>query len=468
MWLAAILHQLHIGTLKTPVVGGFIFNPGSRFSDLRDVIWWSISGYPYGQVLPDTTTVGPAYPPGVFPAMFVFNELGVVGSQVAIIGSTAICLGLLCGVVLRRGRDRAIRIVSGVTVAAWIVTTSFSLDYYAVVLCIASSVAVLATVLGKEREIIESIAMPTLIGTCMPVVFAIDRLNIYLLVMQLVALSAVLVTCQRRTLAALAIGVAIALKTYPIWYLITDTYAPGRLRRMAVACVTGAGITIWGLLTTNYSLREAIDGFNRSVQYFEHVYIVQESGMPYGASLLTSLRIIYRDLGRPDHTALVASIYPEWKTLAPIAVGLVAVIVIAMRTPGWCRLMSVVCALMVFSPNTGMYRAAVLVVPVAMWLYEVRIRDTGRSISRWETALGVSIGVGLAPLTFWTVTGFPIIYLTSQTVLAPFAYGAVMVLARVVGMQRRGVTITGSRRHHTRIPELSHDPTPSQARAATP
>lgn len=440
--LAAVSNQIRIGSLRTPEVGGLLFNPGPRFSDLQDVVRAAVSGVPYGQVTSAGTTTGPAYPPGVLPLMLVFDRLGVEGAKIAVITATAITLAVLCAIVLNRGRARYLQVTSAMVALSAVIATSLVLDYYAAVVVIAGAIAAAAITAGGRVPLLRAMATPVVLGTSMPLIFAIDRLNVDILVMQCMAIAASLIAVRRRTTAAVVIGVAIALKTYPVWYLIADTHRPGRWGRIVLALITGAGLSLWGLSTTAYSYREALAAFNRSVQYFEQVYVIQESGMPYGASFLTSLRILYRDAGHADHAAFVSSIYPDWKALAPVAVAIVAAIAIAADTPAWCRLLTVICALMIFSPNTGMYRAAVLVVPIAMWLFDVTARGAGHRLSRWEVAMAIAAGAGLAPLTFWAIRGFEIIYLTSQTVLAPFVYGALMGTALIVGMQRRGLLLT--------------------------
>jgi hypothetical protein len=307
-------------------------------------------------------------------------------------------------------------------------------------MAVAGAMLIVVAMSFRVEKALSVVGLPVLLGASFPIAFAVDRMNVDIVILQLMTLALLLLRRGHGNMAAVAFGTAVAVKIYPIYFAIADFRDRGRLARLGIAAITGITITFLGFLTMDYPLRDAIDGFNRSVVYFEQNYIIASSGMPYGASLLSALKILFIESGRTDVNAFTASIYPTWKTFSPVLLGGLAAFTVFMRTAPWCRMMVMTCALLVLSPNTGMYRATMILIPVAMWLGHLGLQQFKQRTTRLEMALACVIGIGLAPLTFWEVMGFePTVNITSQTLLAPFVYSAVLLAALLVGLQERNI-----------------------------
>ena len=396
---------------------------------------------PYGQVLDGVTTAGPAYPPGLFTLTRGLSEFSEASAQRMLIIATGLAIAALAGPIMCAGYGRRDRYVAAALGFASVLLTAELLDWYCVVLmAVAGALLIVVAMSFRVEKALSVVGLPILLGASFPIAFAVDRMNVDIVILQLMTLVLLLLRRGHGNMAAVAFGAAVAVKIYPIYFAIADFRDRGRLARVCIAAITGITITFLGFLTMDYALRDAIDGFNRSVVYFEQNYIIASSGMPYGASLLSALKILFRESGRTDVNAFTASIYPAWKTFSPLLLGGLAAFTVFMRTAPWCRMMVMTCALLVLSPNTGMYRATMILVPVAMWLGHLGLQQFKKRSTRLEMTLACVIGMGLAPLTFWEVMGFePTVNITSQTLLAPFVYSAVLLAALLVGLQERNI-----------------------------
>ncbi len=61
--LASLSVWCRLQTIHGTLFGGLLFDPGMRFSDLRDLVNAAASGIPYGAETATGTTYGPSYPP---------------------------------------------------------------------------------------------------------------------------------------------------------------------------------------------------------------------------------------------------------------------------------------------------------------------------------------------------------------------------------------------------------------------
>ena len=458
--LAGALMWISNGTPRSPERNGLLFGPSARFSDLHDLIAAGLSGFPYGHVVDGIATAGPSYPPGLFAVTRALGGFSEFSVQRLLIVTTGLAVAVLSGPILCAAYGQRERLIAGTIGFASTLLCALTLDWYCVVLMGAAAVLLLLVAVSFKRErALMVIGLPILLGSSFPIVFALDRMNADILILQLMTVAVYTLRRGHGNVAAIAFGTAIALKIYPVYFAIADFRDRGRVVRLLVAATTGVTITIVGFLTMDYPLSDAIDGFNRSVIYFEQNYIIASSGMPFGASLLSAARILYRGLGHTDVNAFTASIYPAWKMWSPVLLGLLAASTVFLRTAPWCRLMVMTCALLVLSPNTGMYRATMLLVPVAMWMGHLGLMSLRGRSTRLELLLGGIIGIGLAPLTFWEVMGFePTVNITSQTLLAPFVYLAILVVAMVVGLQERNIIFSRVRRANIDSTKGSSDP----------
>lgn len=436
--LAATALLVRTGSLHSPEFGGLLFGPGARFSDLTDVVSASASRMPYGAA--STNTAGPAYPPGLFGLTYALEHVSLSVARTIVGTLTVLALAALVGFVGMAAWSRGARVASAAVSAGAMCATLAVLDWYAVTAGIAAIIILVAILAQRVVPAAPRlVALPVAFGTSLPMIFALDRMNIDVIVFVLVVATLILYQRRRGGLAGVTFGAAIAIKIYPVYLAVADTRKVGRVKRLALAATAAISLTLFGVSTTAYSLRAAVDGFNRSLIYFEQNYIVASSGMPYGASLLTAIRIVYRESGRLDVNDFTARIYPAWKTGSAVAIIALAALTVIVNLPQWSRLVVMVTALMVLSPNTGMYRATLLLVAIAVWLHYLDESRLKRPITALEVCLAASLGAGIAPLTFAQIGGFePTVNLTTQTLLAPLVYLVVGVVGFLAGLENRG------------------------------
>ena len=439
--LVASLSALYrLQTYRPPIVGGLLFNPGVRFTDLRDIVNAAASGTPYGAKTPGGFTYGPSYPPGAFLFGDAFSHLPTIAPRAALIILTAVAVGAIFSQLLLRSNTTTQKALAFATGTISTLIGASLLDFYALVLPIASAVALATVLLARKNWTLNAcFALPLMGGLSFPIIFAIDRLNFDLVVFQLMTVTVILFDRQRNKLAASFFGVAMAVKAYPIYFAFADTRAHGRRTRALIAFGTAAALSAVALANMDYSPREAVAAFQRTSINFEQAYIVGCGGMQYSSSLFTLISILYFKQGHFDWFAFNAHLYALWKPVVAVATILLIATMVIMRFPTWCRLMLLVTALIVLSPASGVYRETILLIPMAMWITSsahVTSNDCGRRVV--NVILGLCLGVALSPLTFfrifWTE---PWLNLTSQSVFGPIAMASVLALALIRGIQDR-------------------------------
>ena len=438
--LASLSVWYRLQTIHGTLFGGLLFDPGMRFSDLRDIINAAASGIPYGAERATGTTYGPSYPPGAFLVGEFFSHLPTMLPRVILISLTATAVGALFGLVMLRSEGTRRKALAFATGASATLVGALTLDIYTLVVAVGSVLAILILCVGwRSWTLTACVAMPLMGGLSFPIVFAIDRLNIDLLVFQLMILTILLLNSRHGKLAAGVFGVAIAVKAYPIYFAVADPYRNGRWTRAAIAIGTALTLTMVAVGNMDYSPQELVAAFQRSSNYFQQHYIIASEGMPYGASLFTAAAIAHFKQGNLDAMAFATNLYALWKPAAAILTLGLAAIVMILRLPAWCRLMVVVCALIALSPNTGAYRETMLLVPLAMWLAGTG-RGTGwrRTERVGDPLLGIIVGAALAPLTFFQIPWFePTLNLTSHSLFAPVVFGGVLFMALLRGIGDR-------------------------------
>jgi hypothetical protein len=438
--LASLSVWYRLQTIHGTLFGGLLFDPGMRFSDLRDIINAAASGIPYGAETATGTTYGPSYPPGAFLVGEFFSHLPTMLPRVILISLTATAVGALFGLVMLRSEDTRRKALAFTTGTTATVVGALTLDIYTLVLALGSTFAIVVLCVGwRSWTLTACVAMPLVGGLSFPIVFAIDRLNADLLVFQLMTLAVILLNARRGKLAAGAFGIAIAIKAYPVYFAAADPSRHGRWGRAAIALGTALALTAVAVANMEYGPHELVAAFQRSTNYFQQHYIIASEGLPYGASLFTAAVILHFKQGHIDSAAFAASLYSLWKPLSLVMTLGIAAIVMTFRIPAWSRLMVMVCAVITLSPNTGAYRETLLLIPLAMWLAAVP-RDRGHRGCGMTggIALGATLGIAFAPLTLFQVQWFePSLNLTSHSILAPLAVSAVLVSALTTGLIER-------------------------------
>jgi hypothetical protein len=427
------------GSLRSPERGGLLFTPLSRFSDLSDLIVFAVSGFPYGHIVDGVATGGPAYPPGTFAFMRILGELSEASARYTVVLIAGAAVAVLAGPVLCAAFGRHKRWAAATIGFSMTLLTSFILDFYGTLLIGFSAVLLLILAMSvRWNLILHIVGIPMMLGACYPIAFGIDRMNIDVIVFALVALAILLLRRGNGNWAAAALGAAIAMKVYPLYFVVADVSDRGRTLRLLIAVTAGITFTLVGFMTMHYSPSEAKGGFDNAIAYFQEHYIIGSIGMPHSGSLLTTVKIIYQKSGNTSLHLFATSMYSHWRIWSPIALGSLAALTLILRLPPWCRLMVMTSALLVLAPSSGMYRASMVLIPVAMWMGYLALRGRQKPSTRLELLLAALIGIGLAPLTLWRVAGFPAPNdITSQSLLAPMIFSAILITSLLVGLQQR-------------------------------
>jgi len=438
--LACLSVWFRLHTFNGTLFGGLLFDPGMRFSDLRDIINAATSGIPYGAETVTGTTYGPTYPPGAFVIGEIFSHFPSTFPKLILVSLTAAAVGALFGLVMLRTEDTRRRILAFATGTAATLLGALTLDVYTLVLAIGSLVAILILFGGWQSwPLTACVALPLMGGLSFPVVFAIDRLNLDLVVFQLMALTVILLNSRHGKLAAGVFGAAMAIKAYPVYFAVADPHRHGRWARITIAGGTAIILTLVAVTNMNYTPQELIAAFQRSSIYFQQHYVIASEGMGYGASLFIAAKIISLKLGNEASVAFATHLYSLWKFAVLIVTLGLAMIVMVLRLPPWCRLMVMVCALISLAPSSGAYRGTMLLVALAMWLAESSRRPSNtRATIVIDLMLAVMLGAALSPLTFAQIPWFePTVNLTSYSLIAPFAVLGVLALALLRGLSDR-------------------------------
>ncbi|MCX6391055.1 MAG: hypothetical protein NTX95_00960 [Actinobacteria bacterium] len=427
------------GSLQSPERGGLLFTPLARFSDLTDLIAFAVSGFPYGRVVDGVATGGPAYPPGTFVFMRILGELSEVSAVYTVVLMAGAAVAVLAGPVLCAAFNRRKRWAAATIGFSTTLLTSFTLDFYGTLLVGVSAALLLILAMSvRWNSISHIVGIPMMLGACYPIAFGIDRMNLDVIVFALVALAILLLRRGNGNWAAAALGAAIAMKVYPLYFAVADVNDRGRTVRLLIAVTAGITFTLAGFMTMHYSPYEAKGGFDNSIAFFEEHYIIGSIGMEHSGSLFTAIKITYRESVNTSLHLFATSMYSHWRMWSPVALGSLAALTLILRLPPWCRLMVMTSALLVLAPSSGMYRATMVLIPVAMWMGYLALRGGQKPSTRLELLLAALIGIGLAPLTLWRVAGFPAPNdITSESLLAPMIFSAILITSLLVGLQQR-------------------------------
>ncbi len=445
--VSSLLTYLRTG-VKNPEFGGLLFRPEDRFRDLTNTLEGIRLGNPYSSF---TTTSGSVFPFGnVYPPTHValLKPLTFVPDDVA---ATIVTLALGVGIGLaltitqvvrsepwrakpitlwRRGGCEAV--VCAAAVPA-IVVLSHALDYYAVILAITSVIALLFAFAPTQRKVVW-LYIPLLIifVTCYPTTFALDRLNIDILVFA--ALSAAIVLADRRMtlIPAVLFGSVFALKLYPLAFVGNSLARGGQRIRFAIATiVSAAAFTTLGIGLINTAPVDILTGYAHGLTWFKDTYALGPAGMNYTVSLFNGiLAIVFINDGTYPE-AFANDLYAIWTPLQIVVIVAAIAIAVFARYAPWARWLVTTSAVITFIPATSEYRMVILLIPIALWVRQIThpTRADHQFVVLHALTAGL-LGLALAPKTFFTpFLGF----ITTDTVVTPWIMLALLITAGALG-----------------------------------
>ncbi len=199
-----------------------------------------------------------------------------------------------------------------------------------------------------------------------PFLIAFDRGNIEIFVTLALALFAWAWQTNRTELAAVAIGVAAAIKGYPLIFAALFL-ARGQWRNLAIVAGTALVLTFAGSGFYNFDLPHTLSLMRAQINAYNQVYVIGPWGLPYGCSLFGALKLFATNVmggGTPTVTYLVP-IYQEVTAL--LGIGLVVAL---WRLPlrFWEQVALLTFALDALPTVSGGYKLLHLVIPIALFL----------------------------------------------------------------------------------------------------
>ena len=288
----------------------FLFDPGAHFSDLTSF---------YGLLKNDN----PYYTASVYPpfAFIMMEPFALLGGRAAVVLWLAV---VVCGL--------------GAFVA-------WELDFM--------------------PRIERAAAVVVLTVVTYPFLFAFDRGNVEVFVTLLLAAFVWGLQTGRSTLAAVAIGVAAALKLYPVIFAALFLVRR-QWRALGVTVATAAILTFLGSVYYDFNLPYALSLLREDLPRYKEAYVIGSGGLAYGCSLFGALKLLVFGLGgRTPAVEQMLAIY----NYVVLALGL-SVLVALWRLPlrFWEQVMLLTVALDVFPTVSGDYKLLHLVVPMVLFL----------------------------------------------------------------------------------------------------
>jgi len=435
-----------------PSVGGLLFNPADRFHDLTNTLDGIAVGNPYA---PFVTSIGAFFPHGnVYPPAHVvlLRPLNFLPTNSAI---TVVSLALAAGILL------LVQIAVPTRHALYISRSSFSmfrprfsyfvalsivplmlivkseLDSYALVIAFYSIVAlILAFTPFRYRYAPLQLSLTLIFAACYPVVFALDRMNVDIVVFLLLTLG--VTTALRRTSIApgFILGVAAAFKLYPAALVLIMLIQIQRKTKFLIAAIVGAVTsTVLGIKMTGVAAEQILVAYSEGLKWFEQTYALGPPGSNYTASLFNGIITWRYALDGVYPAAFAQELYTWWGPMQVATILGVLAIGIICRYQDWAQWMLACTSIIAFVPATSEYRMLLLLIPIALWLRRVATPSEQDLKRRFlHIALAVLLGFTLAPKAiFAPVLGF----ITIDSLVTPANLVALLLLTLALGWYTR-------------------------------
>ncbi|MDB5896194.1 MAG: hypothetical protein JWQ88_3725 [Rhodoferax sp.] len=229
----------------------------------------------------------------------------------------------------------------------------------------------------------------------------------------------------RFTWSAVFLGLAAAMKLYPLVFLLLFAMQR-RYREGFVVLATAAVATLVPLLIFPGGVLDAglgayLQNLHRSQQLYQDVVVNVPLGMHFGHSLLNGLRAVFAD-------ALPAMnlLRKPYQVVAVVALLLLALRLVATRPPLWKTVTVLVIAMCLLPFASADYKLLHLFIPFYLYLNEPRAEGSPRR----DWAFLWLFALLLVPKTFGSLHGMPL--LTLNMVLNPLLM--LLLAALVLGL----------------------------------
>ncbi len=304
-----------------------LFVRTARFSDYFQLAYLAKVPHPYGDLKSN-------YPPGYFLMQWVLNRLPVYGGFLVFMA------------------------VSAALFVWWAALAVRHLE-------------------GRRRIVVLAALL-----TAYPVLFVLDRGNSDLIIMALVAAAMVAAAAERPLVAGVLIGVAVALKLFPIVFVLC--LWPLRRVRAAVGVAAGfATVTFLGGLTIGVGnpLSAYLHALNQSASMIVRNDVNMSSA---NGSLLAFAQQIGTVLDPTNGHRAAYDLFSTPVTLLSLGLAIGAVIwVMALRPPLWASTSVASCLYVLLPPTSFDYRLTILFVPLVI----------------------AAVGLSIMPTRVWTIPG---------------------------------------------------------------
>ena len=446
--LAVAASTYHRTGLHNPVVGGLLFNPGDRFRDLTNALEGISAGNPYARFTTSLGAVFPygnPYPPAHVALLRPLNFIPTDGAITIVALALAVAILLLVQVAvpsrhafwssdrgIARHRPLSFYLIALPAIPVVLIVKS-ELEYYALVLALCSTAAFALTFApNRFRFRTIQLSLTLLFAACYPVVFALDRMNVDIIVLFLLTLGVTTALRGRPITSGVIIGVATAFKLYPIVFLLIMLIRMPRKLKFAVATMVSAIVaTVVGMRLIGVASEQIQVGFTAGLKWFEEAYALGPLGSNYSASLFNG--IVTSVYAREGTFPIIFAqdLYSWW---GPLQIGvIVSVLAIGIlgRYQDWAQWMLACTAIIAFIPATSEYRLVLLLIPIALWLRHLAApSDNDLRMRGLHIVLAALLGFALAPKAILApLLGF----ITLDSLVTPWSLLAVLLVSLILG-----------------------------------
>lgn len=241
-----------------------------------------------------------------------------------------------------------------------------------------------------------------------PFLFVLDRGNLEALLFIFLAAGLAAFHFRKRFLSIVLISLAVAMKAYPgIYFLlfmrkkrpIRSLIKPGLLSVSLVA-----GITVLSALFITEEFQRTFIGLWRNLRAFKIYYLVRDSGMPYGSSLFSAVKLVLImslnwfgvDLGR-----LVPFLIKRWSLIALLLGAMSLYRLYRIRLRPWQNTAVLTFMVLLIPPVSFDYKLIHLLIPTLLFL---RANEPWRKPG-WSLFYTVGFGLLLIPKSYLYLVG---------------------------------------------------------------
>ena len=432
MALVSPLASIRFSGFWPTCTSNILFYRGSaRFSDLWVLLTTSASSDPYAN--------GFEYPPGSLPLIRFFESIwreappqtGIVwlynatGSAVpqdpmqscltepllwahlALVSCGLVAVVMLMYWLFSAGYGTSFRWTVALVSGAVYLLAFSALEMYSAVLFVSGCWALIGLwLIRKGRRIPTAILLVPLIATAYPIVFGVDRGNLDVVILPLlVAFAVIMTTSQRRStdcLAAAFLGVAVAIKLWPVFLIGALFRRRARWEMLAAFSLSLVAVTLLG---TNVVSDRWIQVGLQFVDVFSGSGSAVTSNWNLAFNYTWGAGLSYLVVMTGGQEAL-DSLRPLWLGIQQFLIlmaPILAAMVFFLRRPFWQLFALASSLFLVLTSFAPPYRVTILVIAAGLMVRHFRL--TGQVPQRLDLLVATFLGLSIAPTYLWTLPG---------------------------------------------------------------